>query len=678
MLASFNGTNGLAPQAGLIMDRSGNLYGTTLAGGAFGDNPGYGTVFELAQGSSTITTLASFNGSNGSEPSGRLLTDGSGNLYGTTDFGGVSNDGTIFELVQGSGTITTLASFNGSNGSEPSGSLIMDDTGNLYGTAEGGGGTVFELAQNSGTITTLASFNGTNGLGPQDGLIMDSSGNLYGTTVDGGVSNDGTIFELQGVASAAPTITGQPSSQTVTAGSNVSFTASANGNPTPSVQWQISTDGGATFTDISGAADTTLTLNGVTGAINGDEYQAVFTNSAGSATTSAATLTVQYAPTVTTNPISQTVTAGGNVSFTALASGNPTPTVQWQISTDGGTTFSNISGATDTTLTLTGVTSTMDDDEFEAVFTNNVGNATTSAATLTVQYAPTVTTNPISQTVTAGGDVSFTASASGNPTPSVQWQISTDGGTVWTDISGATSTTLTLTGITSAMDGDEYEAVFTNSVGDATTSAATLAVQYVPTVTTNPISQTVTAGSNVSFTASASGNPTPTMQWQISTDGGTVWTDISGATSTTLTLNNFITTMTGYEYQAVFTNSIGSATTNAATLTVNAVPIILYPSSLSPETAGSAYSQNIIAIGGIGALSVSYNLTSGAIPAGLTFTPGVYQLTITGTPSASGSVTFSVTARDAFGDTTTQSYTLAVNPAPKPPPPPHSPHSPHS
>ncbi len=199
-LALFNGTNGANSWAGLIMDSSGNLYGTTTGGGASGD----GTVFELAHGSGTITTLASFNGTNGADPAASLIMDSSGNLYGTTNGGGASDIGTVFELAHGSGTITTLAWFNDAG---PNSALIMDSSGNLYGTTNGGGasdiGTVFELAHGSGTITTLASFNGTDGSGP-GALIVDSSGNLYGTTDQGGptwnpgngVYADGTVFEL--------------------------------------------------------------------------------------------------------------------------------------------------------------------------------------------------------------------------------------------------------------------------------------------------------------------------------------------------------------------------------------------------------------------------------------------------------------------------------------------------
>jgi uncharacterized repeat protein (TIGR03803 family) len=189
-LASFDGTNGQAPYAGVLLDSSGNLYGTATAGGALGE----GTVFEVASGSNAITALASFNGNNGSSPEGGVTLDAAGDLYGTTS-AGAAGHGTIFEIAHDSNAITTLAVFLGFNGDNPEGQVALDGSGNLYGTTSeegtGGYGTIFEVAGGSGAITTLASFNGPNtlnpnGSNPTGALALDTSGNLYGATSNGG------------------------------------------------------------------------------------------------------------------------------------------------------------------------------------------------------------------------------------------------------------------------------------------------------------------------------------------------------------------------------------------------------------------------------------------------------------------------------------------------------------
>jgi hypothetical protein len=196
----------------------------------------------------------------------------------------------------------------------------------------------------------------------------------------------------------------------------------------------------------------------------------------------------------------------------------------------------------------------------------NFAAAANGSGTLTVGTVPQVTTNPQSQTVTAGTKVSFTLAATGSPRPTVQWQYGRDGGTTWTNIAGATGATLSFTA-TSGENGYQIRAVLTNALGTANTTAATLTVQYPPAVTTNPQSQTVTAGTKVTFTARARGNPTPTVQWQYSTDGGSTWIDIVGATGTSLSFTAQASE-NGYLFQAVFTNLLGTGTTTAATLTV--------------------------------------------------------------------------------------------------------------
>ncbi len=171
-LLSFNQTNGTYPFAGLIADAAGDLFGTTEIGGADGD----GTVFELVKhggGNYTPTTLLSFNQTNGSNPYAGLIADAAGDLFGTTASGGADDSGTVFELVNhggGNDTPTTLLSFNQPNGAPPFAGLFADAAGDLFGTTEFGGaddlGTVFELVNHGGgnyTPTTLLSFNYTNG-----------------------------------------------------------------------------------------------------------------------------------------------------------------------------------------------------------------------------------------------------------------------------------------------------------------------------------------------------------------------------------------------------------------------------------------------------------------------------------------------------------------------------------
>jgi uncharacterized repeat protein (TIGR03803 family) len=190
--------------AGLLEDGSGNLFGTTVGDrGVEGGGSANGTVFELQAGSSTVTTLAFFDGTNGQGPSS-LLEDSGGNLFGTTGAGGPSGNGTVFEVKAGSGSITTLAAFNGADGAAPQ-SVIEDSQGNLFGTASNGGafgyGTVFEVKAGRRSITTLVDFNGPNGNGayPSGRLVEDSSGDLFGTS-------DSTVFELQAGSGSITTL----------------------------------------------------------------------------------------------------------------------------------------------------------------------------------------------------------------------------------------------------------------------------------------------------------------------------------------------------------------------------------------------------------------------------------------------------------------------------------------
>jgi uncharacterized repeat protein (TIGR03803 family) len=185
----------------LLVDGSGNVFGTT-PGDFEGNN--YGLVFEVKAGSNTITTLASFTYNDPGVPNA-LVEDSNGDLFGTTRRGGANGVGFVFEIPAGTGALTTLASFNGTNGLSPY-SLFEDKSGNLSGTTMQGGqgfssynhgyGTVFEVPAGTGTITTLVSFNAATGFLPNS-FLEDSAGNLVGTTMGGGDhGNHGTVFEV--------------------------------------------------------------------------------------------------------------------------------------------------------------------------------------------------------------------------------------------------------------------------------------------------------------------------------------------------------------------------------------------------------------------------------------------------------------------------------------------------
>lgn len=207
-LMSLAGADG--PAASLIADAAGNLYGTTAGGGADFD----GTVFEIAKTASgyasTPTTLISFTGTNGVNPSAALYFDGAGDLLGTTAGNAANPGGTVFEIAKtasGYATApTTLFNFGGgASGSNPYGALIADTSGNLFGTTESGGatalnaGTIFEIPDNGGTygtLKTLINFDGQDGANPGAGLIVDAADDLYGTTEAGGANSLGTVFEL--------------------------------------------------------------------------------------------------------------------------------------------------------------------------------------------------------------------------------------------------------------------------------------------------------------------------------------------------------------------------------------------------------------------------------------------------------------------------------------------------
>jgi uncharacterized protein (TIGR03437 family) len=201
-LHSFDKTDGATLTAGLIQATDGNFYGTTGNGGANGI--GYGTIFKITPGG-TLTTLHSFDGSTDGQGPNGLIQATDGNFYGTTSAGGnpVNGYGTIFKITP-TGTLTTLYTFrNLSDGASPTAGLVQATDGNFYGTTiEGppntfysGPGTIFKITP-AGKLTTLHNFSGTDGANSRAALIQANDGNFYGTTTAGGANGWGTVFKI--------------------------------------------------------------------------------------------------------------------------------------------------------------------------------------------------------------------------------------------------------------------------------------------------------------------------------------------------------------------------------------------------------------------------------------------------------------------------------------------------
>ena len=268
------------------------------------------------------------------------------------------------------------------------------------------------------------------------------------------------------------------------------------------------------------------------------------------------------APSITTQPSSQTVAVGQTATFTVAAAGTTPLTYQWQKGT------ANIAGATSPSYTTPATTMADSGTKFQVLVSNSAGNATSAAATLTVDTPPGITTQPANQAVTAGQTATFTVVASGTTPLSYQWVKGT------TNIAGATSASYTTPATTAADNGSKFKVIVSNGAGNTTSSQATLTVNSPPSITTQPANQTVTAGQTATFSVVASGTGTLTYQWQ---EGGT---NISGATSASYTTPVTTSADSGSKFQVVVTNSFGNITSNQATLTVttstSSVDVITY------------------------------------------------------------------------------------------------------
>jgi len=433
LLTTLNGNNGMYPTAGLVQGSDGNFYGTTLEGGAYG----YGTVFRMTTGG-LLTTLVSFNYTDGGYPSPVLVQGSDGNFYGTTENGGTNGIGTIFKITP-SGILTSLYSFTGnSDGAIPIAGLVQGVDGNFYGTAYEGGtsfdGTVFKVTQ-TGEFTTLHTFTGgSDGAYPWGGLFQASDGNLYGTAQSGGTYGYGTVFQI------APT-----------------------GPLNPLVQ----------FEGYNGSTPSAALIQGTDGNLFGTTQTG---GSAGDGTVFKISLGGPLQ--ITGQPADQSAYLGGSATFTVATSGSGPVSYQWQQDgvnlTDGGA----ISGSSTATLQITNVV--FNDAALYSVIVGNAFNSITSDyAVLDVSFSPpAITTQPVSLTRVAGTSATFSVTAAGDQPLTYQWLLNGNALTNVGNISGVTTSTLTISNVTMASIGN-YSVVVSNSLFSVSSKLAALSVVSV-------------------------------------------------------------------------------------------------------------------------------------------------------------------------------------------------------
>ncbi len=557
-ICSFN--NSLNPN-GLTLGNDGNFYGTTFYGGTTNStfSDGMGTVFQVTT-NGTLSTLASFNFTNGALPSGLLTLGNGGSFYGTTILGGISNAmyypyglGTVFQVTT-NGTLTTLASFNPTEGAYPNGVTLGND-GNFYGTTESGGsttsgiidgwGTVFQVTTN-GTLTALTSFNSTNGATPNSRLTLGNDGNFYGATLSGGYYGMGTFFQVMTNGTltklASFNSTDEPDA-TLTLGNDGNFYGTTEkGGITDSeypegmgTVFQATTNGTlttlASFNFTNEAYPSGLTL--------GNDGNFYGTTSEGGITNSAYPQGMGTVFQVTTNGTLTTLasfnfTNGANP-YSALALGNDGSF--YGITSEGGITNSTYPQGAGTIFRLV--------------------------------LSLVISLQPQSQTNYAGATATFRCATFMQPN-AFQWQKNGTNLANGGNISGATNSTLTITSIADS-DAASYSVVVSSAEGSVSSSNATLTVNDSDFFATQPLSQTVGAGSMVAFTATVYGAQPFVIQWYF--NGKPIGSPIADTSFSSYTLTNVTTNQSG-NYTVQLIGRARSLTSSNAVLTVIPQPTL--------------------------------------------------------------------------------------------------------
>ena len=426
------------------------------------------------------------------------------------------------------------------------------------------------------------------------GVTFGNDNTAYHCVISGTCSPAATTNCALLTVGNAAAITGQPAPVTACVGNNAVFSVTATGTIS-NYQWQVNT--GTGFTDITtGGNAATLTLNAVTAGMNGYQYRVnVFSCTAIPITSSSATLTVNIPVSISAQPADVTLCLGANTSFSVTAAGTGL-TYQWQYAPSCSGTFTNI-GTNSATLNLNAVT-LANAGAYRVVVTGACNTVTSSCATLVVNSPITISAQPVSVDICLPlNTASFSVTAAGTGL-TYQWQVNTGSG--FTNITTAGNTaTLNLTNITASMNGYLYRVVLNGTCTTNLNSAsATLAVNSPVNITTQPQDVLSCAGAATSMSVVATGS-TITYQWQVSINGGpfvnvTNTVPFSGATTATLNISPVSTTLNGYVFHVIVSGvPCGAVTSNAVTLTANALPVVVLTaaaySSITPYIRTTLY-----------------------------------------------------------------------------------------
>jgi alpha-tubulin suppressor-like RCC1 family protein len=468
---------------------------------------------------------------------------------------------------------------------------------------------------------------GNNSLVPV-ALDLDGNPRVVNGTLDMGA------YEFQN----SPLIEVQPLSQTVPYGQpSVTFNVVVFGPGPLSYQWRFN---GA---DIPGATNASLTL-ALAHYTDEGSYSVLVANSYGAALSSNAVLTVvpPTPPSFVSQPAGQTVPVGTNFTLTASATGAPAPTYRWYFNGTALSDDSHYSGTGSSTLQILNV-QTNDTGDYFAVATNICCAATSYVANVTVLLPPSITSQPASLMQIQGSTASFTAAVAGSPPFSYQWLYKgsplTDGG----QISGATTTNLTISNLQLTNSG-YYVLFVTNPVGAATSAAATLTVFAPPSIVQQPTTQAILQGSNVFFSTAATGSEPIGYQWFFNNAPLSDDARISGSGTASFAITNAQTNDVG-GYYVIATNAYGAATSSIANLSI-VLPVVI---TQQP-------SNQLVAIGS------NFVLSFGADGTG----PFGYQWYFNNTPLTdssriSGSATSSLTISNAQGSDTGNYMVVVTN-----------------